>query len=211
VTLCIFARHSPSLVIWSNNRNFLELHLENFIFAGGEPKNVEFSSDQLALISRFDQVAVRASFYYVAYALSKATSAPLKARNLISTTAGLPLPATQWQEETRYWTDILLAYLQQSWLDFSTGQFSPNTDYTNVTKSTKDSEHLDPLEKAASSICANQIIRSTVYRNFNFFALMMTLVLGTIVIVLGLSIEDILGLIRQRRLNYTGCNGKQDM
>lgn len=187
------------------------VQLDSLIFAGGEPASVEFSPEQLALISRFDQVAVSASFYYVAYALSKATSAPLKARNLISTTAGLPLPATQWQEETKYWTEILLAYLQQSWIDFSTGQFSPKTDYINVTKSIKDSKHLDPLDKAAANMCANQIVRTTVYRNFNFFALMLTLVLGTIVIVLGLSIEDIIGLIRQRRLNYEGGSSKQDM
>lgn len=185
--------------------------IDNLIFAGSEPLDVKFTPEQLALISRFDQVAVRASFYYVAYALSKATSAPLKARNLVSTTAGLPLPSTQWQEETKYWTDILLAYLQQSWLDFSTGQFSPNVNYINITKSPKDSEHSDPLDKAAAYICTNQIVRTTVYRNFNFFALMLTFVLGTIVIVLGLSIEDIIGVVRQRRLNHDGSNGKQDM
>lgn len=187
------------------------IQLDNLISAGNESAVVKFSPEQLALISRFDQVAVRASFYYVAYALSKATSAPLKARDLIATTAGLPLPTTQWHEETKYWTEILLAYLQQSWLDFSTGQFSPKIDYINVTMSTKDSKDLDPLDRAASYMCANQIVRTKVYRNFNFFALMLTLVLGTIVIVLGLSIEDIIGLLRRRQLNFNGGSSKQDM
>lgn len=183
---------------------------DDLLFGGAASSDIEFNSAQLALLSRFDQTVVRASYYYVNYALSKATSPPLKARNLISTSAGLPLPATQWQVETKYWTDILLAYVQQSWLDFSTGQFSPSTAYINVTTG-KHEKNLDLTDRAASEICANQIVRTTDYRNFNFFALMMTLVLGTIIIVLGLTIEDIIGCIRQRKLNYTGSNGKQDM
>lgn len=185
--------------------------LDNLMFGGTELQDLVFSPAQLALISRFDQVAVRSSYYFTAYALSKATSPPLKARNLISTTAGLPLPATQWQEETKYWTDILLSYLQQSWLDFSTGQFSPRTEYINMTGPVKHHDHIDPIDVAASEICANQIVQTTTYRNFNFFALITTFVLGTIIIVLGLSIEDVIGTIRQRQLNYTDSNGKQDM
>lgn len=165
------------------------------------------SPKQRATATRIINAAYGASFYYVINSLAQSTSSPLKARNLISDTIGLPLPDNQWQTETKYWVEILLAYLQQTSLDFSTGQFSASTDYINVTKHTG----TDPVEDAAHWLCQNQIIHSHSYRNFNFFALLLTVVLCTIIIILGLSIEDVIGYIRQRNLRYSGANGKQDM
>ena len=169
--------------------------------------NIDLSPNQMATVTRIMKAATGASFYYVINALSQSTSSPLKARNLISNTIGLPLPNDQWQTETKYWVEILLAYLQQTSLDFGTGQFSVSTDYINVTRRAGS----DPVQDAAHWLCQNQIIHSHSHRNFNFFALLLTVVLCAIIIILGLSIEDFIGYIRQRSLRYSGVNGKQDM
>lgn len=169
--------------------------------------DLDLSPKQKAIAARIIDVAYGASFYYVVNSLAQSTSSPLEARNLISATIGLPLPDKQWQTETKYWVEILLAYLQQASLDFSTGQFAASTDYINVAKYTG----TDPVEDAAHWLCQNQIIHSRSYRNFNFFALLLTVVVCIAIIVLGLSIEDVIGHIRQRNLRYSGANGKQDM
>ncbi len=169
--------------------------------------DLHLTPNQLATVTRIFKAATGASFYYVINALAQSTSSPLKARNLISNTIGLPLPDNQWQAETKYWIEIILAYLQQTSLDFSTGQFAASTDYINVTKHSG----IDPVGDAAHWLCQNQIIHNHSYRNFNFFALLLTVVLCAVIIILGLSIEDLIGYIRQRNLKYSGANGKQDM
>lgn len=169
--------------------------------------DLNLTPNQIATVTRIFKAATGASFYYVINALAQSTSSPLKARNLISNTIGVPLPNDQWQTETKYWIEILLKYLQQTSLDFGTGQFAPSTEYINITKQTG----MDPMGDAAYWLCQNQIIHNHSHRNFNFFALLLTVVLCTIIIILGLSIEDLIGYIRQRNLRYSGANGKQDM
>lgn len=171
--------------------------------------NLALSPRQQAIADRVVNTALTSSFYYVIYALTQASSLPLKVRykgdNLLFTS----VPPDQWKTETTYWMELVLAYFQQANLDQSTGQFSSSTDYINVTLPSSGS-HRDPAQDATYWLCQNQIIQSKEYRNFNFFALCLTVVVCLFIIVLGLSIEDIVAYFRARSLRGSGNHKKQD-
>ncbi|KAK5097058.1 hypothetical protein LTS08_007078 [Lithohypha guttulata] len=173
--------------------------------------STKFTPRQLATTQRLVRAAYASTFYYVIYALSQSTSPPLKARNLISYNVGPALPPTQWQTETQYWMELVLAYFQQANLDYSTGQFAASTSYVNVTHASTANSSAALGQNAAHWLCQSQIIHSSNYRNFNFFALLLTVILCTVIIVVGLTIEDLTGCVRQRNLRYSGSSGKQDM
>ncbi|KAJ9659149.1 hypothetical protein H2198_003291 [Neophaeococcomyces mojaviensis] len=187
----------------------------NSLFTDISKTNITLNSRQLATAQRIISSSVGASFYWVIHALSQSTVPPLKARNLITQTVGPALPPDQWQIETQYWLTLLLAYIQQSAVDLSTGQFAASTDYINVTKAASTSAVLSADRAAAANaahwLCQNQVIHSNSYRSFNFFALCLIVVICLTITVFGLCIEDLIGYIRQRSLRYTGHNGKQDM
>ena len=156
----------------------------------------------------------RASFFYLVLALSKSSSPPLRAQyfvNTVGTAISTALPKDQWQKETEYWMDLILAYFQQDLLDGSSGQFVARTDYINATQQSPNKADL--LQNAAYSVCQNQMIRSTSYRNFNFPALVLIITFCTAFIVIGLVLEDCVGCCRERRHRYSGPAGKgrQDM
>lgn len=168
--------------------------------------HIKFSALQLATAMRILWAASGSTFYWAISALAQSAAPPLKARELMSATIALPVPDNQWQEETKYWWQIMLTHLQQISLDYGTGQFAYSTDYINVTKPTS-----GPSGEAAYDLCQNQMIRMKSWRNYNLFAMIITIVIATLIIILGLCIEDIVGYIRQRKLRYSGMNGKQDM
>lgn len=168
---------------------------------------LSLTTKQRVTVNRITQVSNGAFFHQVIGALTQSATAPLQARHLMTRTISTALPSNQWQIETKYWFTLLLAYVQQVSLQISTGQFAASTDYINVTKSSD----TDPVQNAAYNLCRNQIVLNDTYQNFNFFGLLLTLALCSIVVVLGLTIEDVVGFIRQRRLQYTDHDGKQDM
>ena len=167
------------------------------------------SARQLATAQRLIRAATGSTFHYVIYALSQSMSPPLKARNKISYNVGPVLPQDQWRTETAYWMELVVAYFQQANLDYSTGQFAASTSYINVSQPSADKS--SPSQDAAHWLCESQIIRSTNYRNFNFFALLLAVTLCALIIVAGLSIEDLTNYVLQRSLRYSGSNGKQNM
>lgn len=165
-----------------------------------EPFVSQLNHRQKATIGRIFGIAEAATLNQVVNKLSQSTVAPLQARRNISDTVGPALPSNQWQTETQYWFDILLAYVQEISLQLGTGQFAASTEYINVT--TKPSGN-NPAQLAAYEICQSQIIRSQAYVNYNFFALIIIVSVCVIIIILGLFIEDIIGYIRKRRQEYT--------
>lgn len=166
-----------------------------------------FNAMQRAIAERVFGAANGAVFNHVIDKLSQSTSAPLKARYNISDTVGVGLSPTQWQTEVEYWFSLMMAYLQEGSLQIGSGQFAASTDYITVEQPSQ----TDPVRDAAYRLCQNQIIRSIDHINFNYFALILTIVLCAVIIILGLSIEDIVSFIRQRRQHFTEHNGKQDM
>lgn len=173
----------------------------------GTESTMSLSAAQRALAQRILAAAEPSTFYWVVSSLSQGSTPPLRARYMMSDTVAAALPNNQWQTETKYWVDIILNYFQQSILDTSTGQFAADTSYIAAAQPSKN----DPTQNANYQLCKNQIIRSDAYRNFNFFALMLTVVICTIIIIIGLCIEDVISFVRQRRLNYSGPDGRQDM
>lgn len=179
------------------------LQLEGAVYADNFVQGL--TNRQRATIDRILYTINFGSINQVIDKLSQATVAPLLARHNMSSTIGSALPADQWQKEVDYWFSILLSYYQVTSLQLGTGQFAASSEYVNITRPSK----TDPEQMAAYEICQNQIIRSSVYQNFNFFALMLTVILCVIIIILGLTIEDVIGCIRKRQEKSTGHN--QDM
>lgn len=165
----------------------------------------DMSPRQLATMDRIAAILDFGSLNQVIDKLSQATVAPLLARHYMSSTIGSALPSDQWQNEAEYWFSILLTYYQVMSLQLGTGEFAASVDYLNIMKPSS----TDPLEMAAYEICQNQIIRSNAYQNFDFFALILTIVLCVMIIALGLSVEEVIGCIRKRRQQYT--DHPQDM
>lgn len=174
-------------------------HFYNLFNKPSEEIKSLFNPRQLATASRIITASLGATYYLAVAILTQTNTPPLKARELVYSTQGPALPENQWQIETSYWTEILLAYLQQTALDYGTGQFSPRIDHIKL--STTGPDH---------ALCQNQIIHSTTYRNFNFFALLLCVIICTIITILGLCIEDVIGYIRHK-LEYSGHDCKTSM
>ncbi|KIV89171.1 hypothetical protein PV10_08762 [Exophiala mesophila] len=161
----------------------------------------DLTPQQGAVAQRLFQSAVDSSFYSVLLGLAQRDT-PLLARRSIQGLTGMGLPIDQWQNEVRYWSNISMANLQRSVVDFSTGRFAADTSYINTT-----------LSPAQSWLCQNQIIRGTSYRSFDMFALIFILVLGLIIIIVGSTIEDCLALRRKRQMRQgkTTSSYRQEM
>ena len=173
--------------------------------------NIELNTIQQATVDRIINAAMGSSFYYVINALSATNAQPLKAASLAGQGYGIQLPVDQWQKETEYWMQILLAQLQQTSLDFSTGQFANSIAHIDVFQKPSNKSAEAAGQAAAYHLCQNQLIQSKVYKNYNFFALIVLIVLCTVILALGLGIEDFIGYLRQRSLRYSGEYGKQGM
>lgn len=169
-----------------------------------------FNAQQNATAQRILLAATQSSIYYMVYSLSNAASIPLKAKDMIYSLSAENFPPTQWRTETQYWMSLIVNYFQQANLDYSTGQFAASTSYITPTTASNASSP-DAEQDAAHTLCQNQIIHSDVYRNFNFFAMLLLLLTCLIIIVAGLVIEDVVGYLRQRRLRFSGANSRQDM
>lgn len=176
---------------------------------------ISLTPRQQALVDRIYRINLLTSPYYVIYALVQTGANPLSLKYQSSTLPLPAIPATQWRNETEYWQQLMLAYYRQANLDYSTGQFAASTNYINVTKPSSAHAYINAnvtaAQDAAKWLCESQIIQSKEYRNFSFFWLVFTASFCTIIIVLGLSIEDITGFVRARRLNHPGRHPKQDM
>lgn len=179
------------------------------------PPKLVLTPHQLAIAQRIFLSAQQSSVYYFVWALSQSTLVPLKARDVYRGSPGATIPPDQWQTEMKYWMELLVATFQQTNLDYSTGQFAASTAYINVTTREENSRD-DAIEGQNWWLCQNQIIHNSDFRNFNFCALLLTIVICTIIIVLGLTIEDITGCVRARKLHSCEAdnkdeNGKKDL
>lgn len=174
-------------------------------------KEIYFNPHQVASADRILKSAVSSSFYYVINALASSSGYLSTAASQMAANTGPALPVDQWQTETKNWMDILLGILQQTSIDFGTGQFVAKTSYINATKEVYKTSPNNTEIAAAQWLCQNQIIHSKVHTNYNFFALMLLVTLCSVIIILGLSIEDIIGFIRQRDLRHPGKTNKNGM
>lgn len=171
---------------------------------------ITLNARQNTTAQRILLAATQSSFYYMVYSLSNVASIPLKAKDMVYSPSATNFPSTQWHTEITYWMSLIVNYFQQANLDYSTGQFAASTDYIAPT-TRSNSTSPDPEQDAAYALCQNQMINTDVYRNFNFFAMLLLVVICLIITVAGLVIEDLVGYLRQRKLQFSGANSRQDM
>ena len=148
--------------------------------------SLNLTAHQVAVATRVLQAANEASFYNIISYLSQRDT-PLLARREIQGLIGVRLPDDQWQKEIMYWNSLGLAYLQRSVIDYATGQFAADTSYINVTQSPQ-----------SQWLCENQMIGGTRYQSLNFFAIVLILSIGSVVIIAGYTIEDCVNLRRTK-------------
>lgn len=143
-------------------------------------KPLGLSETQLATFIRLDAIQFGTNLAPVA-----ATSLFLASRTILSGFQWAALPSTQWRLEVSRWFSEGLALIQQGFVDSAT---------------MLDNDALDfPQLSGTAASCKHQIVRNvTGLQNFNMLAIVMVLVLGSIIIVLGLTIDSIVGYIQRR-------------
>lgn len=120
--------------------------------------------------------------------------APLLASDKLFAEISTALPTGQWRLEAEYWFAISLAWLQSYIIDYGTGQALDDVSWINTT-----------LSKAQRDLCDNLIIRGTSLQSFDLFAIIMIFVVGVLLIVLSLTIEQLCGLLQTRYLRGLTC------
>lgn len=112
----------------------------------------------------------------------------LQAQGLFS----LPLPNNQWTIELQAWHSTVMAFLQALLVGRALGPTDPN-----------DGKWIIPLnDTVGHQLCHAQKIRTSgEYANISAFGLVATLALGSLIIVLNLSLGVLVGWMQQRRGN----------
>jgi hypothetical protein len=101
----------------------------------------------------------------------------------------LPLPNNQWQIEVYTWLTSALAYLQYTITQYASGQTHYNT-----------SRIIQPDSAYKWTVCNQQIIKSSAgYQSFSFLGVALTIVLGTIIIIIGGTIDHIPVVLWRRK------------
>ena len=91
----------------------------------------------------------------------------------------MPLPDNQWQLTAEYWHAISLAFLQRGFVAYGTGQIAAKTEYL-----------VSPTTAAGKWICENLLINVTTHQSFSVLVLIVLFLVGGLIIVLSLTIED---------------------
>ncbi|CAI7637299.1 unnamed protein product [Penicillium viridicatum] len=143
-------------------------------------KPLRFSEKQLATFIRLDAIQVGTNLPVVATG-----SFFLASRTLFRGLQWAALPSTQWRLELSRWFSEGLALMQQGVVD-------------STTMPENNGLYFPELSGTAAS-CKHQIIRNvTGLQNFNMLAIVIVLVVGSIIIVLGLTIDTIVGYVQRR-------------
>ncbi|OAP61564.1 hypothetical protein AYL99_03767 [Fonsecaea erecta] len=156
-------------------------HVDAFNFALTAHQNVTFD--------RMLRAVTASSLRQIVHFLAL-TSTPLLAMNsngVQSHTLSLKLPNNQWQLELNYWHSIAMAQLQRIIVEWGTGQIAPEPQFL-----------IRPQTEPDAWFCKNLMIPSTVYQSFSLLAIILTLTLGSLVILISLTIENCLGWAQGR-------------
>ena len=126
--------------------------------------------------------------------------APLMAANVTaveSSTLSLGLPSDQWQLEAAHWHAIGMAHLQRMFLEFGTGQIVTQTDYISK-----------PKTAGGKWICNNMTMQGTSMQSFSVLSLVLILALGTTIITISMTIENLASRIQKRT---KGASSRMEM
>ncbi|CAI7663903.1 unnamed protein product [Penicillium discolor] len=143
-------------------------------------KPLRLSEKQLATFIRLDAIEFGTNLGAIA-----TTSVFLASRTLLKGFQWAELPTTQWRLELSRWFSEGLAMIQQGFVD-------------SATVSDNNGVRLPQLSGTEAS-CKHQIVRNvTGLQNFDMLAIVIVLVLGSIIIVIGLTIDSIVGYVQRR-------------
>ncbi|KAF7533746.1 hypothetical protein G7054_g6810 [Neopestalotiopsis clavispora] len=113
----------------------------------------------------------------------------LQARyGLFSGTLDEPLPDNQWQIEVAYWFSIMMASVQKSSVDTAAGSWNDAL-LPYIAR---------PASPEQANACMSQKITSPYYTSFSMFGIMFIFTLGTIIIILGITLPSIVGFFQKR-------------
>jgi hypothetical protein len=121
---------------------------------------------------------------------------PLLARKQVILIVSSYLPDNQWEMEAEYFFSIGMAHLQRGVVNYGTGQMSPDTSFIAVANTTAD-----------KWLCQNLIVGGTSFQSFSLLALTLVFVLGTLIVLFSLVVDDIFAFA-QRRWNR-GVTGRE--
>ena len=121
---------------------------------------------------------------------------PLLARSQTILVVAPALPDNQWQLETAYWHSIAMAHLQRDVVNYGTGQMAPDTSFIAVASTSAD-----------KWLCQNLIVRGTSFRSFSILALSLLTILGVLIVLLSMTVEDIAAFFHRRR--NRGTTGRE--
>lgn len=116
------------------------------------------------------------------------SNTPLLANERVATGSfviSLGLPDDQWEREIYYWHAIAMAQIQQTIVQYATGQVAPRAD-----------QLLPPQSDQDKWFCQNLLIPSTVYQSFSILKIVLIVVFGVLIIVISLSIETLARWVR---------------
>ncbi|KAJ5505300.1 hypothetical protein N7453_004257 [Penicillium expansum] len=143
-------------------------------------KPLRLSEKQLATFIRLDAIHIGTDLASVA-----SSSLFLASRTILNGIQWAELSSTQWRLELSRWFSEGLAMIQQGFVDSAT---------------VPDNNRLYfPQLSGTAASCKHQIVRNIAgLQNFNTLAIVIVLVLGSIIIVLGLTIDSIVGYVQRR-------------
>jgi hypothetical protein len=98
-----------------------------------------------------------------------------------------PLPETQWQREITFWHSISMAQLQQTIVEWATGQIAPQPQEFPYL--------VQPIEAQDIWFCNNVMVPSNVYSSFSLVSVIVIVVIGTMIIIASFTINSIAAAI----------------
>jgi len=156
------------------------------VYNTGHFTTLQFNPSQNATAIRLGVSILNTDLSNIAWMLSQPI---LASKTILGSTQYGQLPKNQWRSEVGRWFSISLNVIQTGLVEFVTGPSNSRlTQY--VTK-------IDGTDAAAD--CKQQRIRNVAgVRNFNIVAVVIVVALGLVMIVVGLSIDTIIGWVENR-------------
>ena len=156
--------------------------------------DLSFSPTQNATFTRLAEAAVAASRDHVVLALDQDI---LIASQQVANNKVIGLPDNQWQLEVLNINSIMLAYMQSLMVSYVTGPGE-----TSFASYQRYIEH--PTIPEEQQICRSQIVWRNDYYHFSILGITLILGLGLFIILLNLSLEPFIRLLRRIRENDHG-------
>ncbi|KAL9079272.1 MAG: hypothetical protein Q9157_001843 [Trypethelium eluteriae] len=101
-----------------------------------------------------------------------------------------PLASNQWQSDVEYWLTTQLAGYQRAVVEAASGPKFPGIEPNLLVRPQSDMEH---------TFCTNQKILSTDFTSFSALGLILTLVIGTVFIIVSVLLEPVLSWLQRKR------------